>query len=47
MAKSNVNSDEKFIGIDSAKSLILSEFAELKVLLYRNRFGKIFDFIGI
>lgn len=27
--------------------LILSEFAELKVLFYRNRFGKIFDFIGI
>lgn len=38
---------EKFIGIDSAKSLILSELAELKVLLYRNRFGEIFDFIGI
>ena len=36
-----------FIGITSLFSLILSEFAELKVLLYRNRFGKILDFIGI
>ena len=27
--------------------LILSELVELKVLIYRNGFGKIFDFIGI
>ena len=31
----------------NGKPLILSEFAEIKVLLYRNRFGEIFDFIGI